>query len=206
LAFSAAVAIPAVASAETAEFDIWNLTGGDITLYAYDQDPDKHWYIVSFIPDVPKVGTTVITPGKNLHISAPTPPKEEITVRVIPRLSGRAQTPEGQAQDWRVSLEIQNGGLGNFPKHAICSVGGDPKAKQTAACGNYIGKGNNVATLADGPGTKVTIPASDAQKQTQIKQDMCGNPYKDALGITCNDSADALTVAAANTVWTLPKK
>jgi hypothetical protein len=74
--------------------------------------------------------------------------------------------------------------------------------KDTAACGNYIG--NNVAVVADAPGTRIDVPASDTAKQKEIMDNVCGNGWKAQLVINCGTDAKGNTWASAgNTVWTL---
>lgn len=64
----------------------------------------------------------------------------------------------------------------------------------------------NVVIAADQRDTFITVPASDKQRQDQLKADLCGNPYVKELNIRCDQSADHLTISAGNTTWTLPNK
>jgi hypothetical protein len=204
LAASGAIALGPVAQADIVKsFEVWNLSSADLTLYAYDTDQDRN--VHTYIPSVPPVGTT-IKPGHNFHVDVHTDSDEHCT-RTIPRFSGRDANASGQAQNWRILLEVYCANSKLKDLRINCAVGGNPPpARQTAACGNYIGKDGNVATVADGPdGTTVTVPASDKAKQAEINQAFCQNPYKDALSIKCFDNAKAVDVYAGWTHWELLK-
>jgi hypothetical protein len=194
LTISASITLAAMASAQEYQpFDIWNLSSADLTLSSYAPMGGLSYRV----PVDPSPGA-VIRPGMNFHIVLIRVRTDE-SLGLLVRLSGRGATAGGQAQNWEISMGTYN--------NIYCTVGGNPPpAHQTAACGSYIGKGGNVATVADEPGYKVTIPASDAAKQDQINQDLCHNGYKAQLGIGCTDSADAMIVTAGWTTWTLQHK
>jgi hypothetical protein len=200
LVSSGALAVAPEATAEQVPFEIWNLSSADIRLDAYLTQPKP---IRIDIPSTPAPGT-VVAPGHSFRIDVPSGGGyETLPGRTIPKFSGRGASADGQAQGWTVDMTANT-----FLTIHCEVVGNPPPAKQTAACGNYIGKpGNlNVATLADGPGgTTVTIPASDKAKQAEINQSFCQNPYKASLSITCKDSAASLDVWAGWTHWILLK-
>jgi hypothetical protein len=200
LVCSAAMAAAPVAAADrgVGEFEIWNLSSADIKLAAYLTMPPP---IRIDIPTKPAPGT-VVKPGHSFRIDVPRGGGYETPDgRTIPQFTGRDASAAGQAQIWKVQMTANNGLTIN------CEVqGSPPPAKQTAACGSYIGTGGNVATLADGPdGTTITVPASDKAKQAEIDQSFCHNPYKVQLSITCNDGKTALDVYAGWSHWILLK-
>ena len=174
LAFSAVSAVigtlPPVASAGPAQaFDIWNLSAGPLEVTsAYPPDG----------PGMPQEGAKIPI-GKNLQIPVGT------RSYVLIRLLGRKPINQGQRpQAWKINMSTDN----PTPTPDIrCTVEGDPKQPPVAACGNYIG--NNVAIVADGqPGSKTTVPASDAQAQAIVVNNLCGNPWPQALRISCSYS------------------
>lgn len=197
LAFTAAIAGAPSATATDGQFEIWNLSSADITLAEYWKDPDPNHK--SHIPATPSVGT-VVKPGHSFRIDVPRGGGYETpAVHTVAKLAGRDASGSGQAQRWKVDM-----GANTFLTIACSVEGNPPPARQTAACGNYIGKDNNVATVADGPeGTTVVIPASDTARQAEINSSFCQNPYKQALSITCTDAPDALRVYAGWTTWVL---
>jgi hypothetical protein len=202
LALASAIPVaPMAPAAYSIPYEVWNLSGSDIKLYAYDSDPQET--VHTYTPTAPPIGT-IIKPGNKFHVDivedyCQTHQIPHIT-RAIPRFSGYDASPSGQAQNWRIVMERTDCETGIH-----CSVGGNPPpATQTAACGNYIGRGNNVATVAYGPGGEtLTIPASDKAKQAEIDQAFCQNPYKDSLSIKCFDSPKSKDVYAGWTHWIL---
>jgi hypothetical protein len=192
--FAASIAVPPVASAqEYHPFDIWNIGSADVTLAYYSP-----WGGTQYRKPTYPVPGMSIRPGQNFHIVLIKANSEDLQ-RVVVHLSGRGATATGQAQKWAIDIGVD--------MSIYCSTEGDkPPAHQTAYCGSYIGKGGNVATVADEPGYKVTIPASDTAKQDQLNQDLCQNPYKTQLNIVCTDTPDALVIYAGWTTWTLQHK
>jgi hypothetical protein len=191
LAVSSTVfAIPASAGPAVKEFDIWNLTSTEIKISGYESSPSGFYKVVPK-DKLPK--DTVIPIGRNLHIAI----EEGYGATAV--LLGRAQTPQGGAQIWKVTTNVEKGNefLPAPIVHMFCA----PEDGKNAACGVSVGP--NVSSLADAPGTTVTVPAADTQTQGELKNSLCGNPYTGPLHIKCNDSAQALTVSAGNTVWTL---
>jgi hypothetical protein len=191
LSFSAAVVVlPAVASAApaTQTYDIWNLTSSAVTVAGYDKPPSYKMVPQS---DLPK--DTVIPIGKNLQITV------SEGYGVIVRLSGSQQAQQGGAQSWQVSTELESSSewLPAPIVHMAC-VPGDPK---NSACG--VSVGSNVKSIADGPGTKITVPADDKQKQSEIRSSLCDHPYRKQLQIDCHNVASTMQVTAGNTIWTL---
>ncbi|WP_077081503.1 hypothetical protein [Mycobacterium numidiamassiliense] len=77
-----------------------------------------------------------------------------------------------------------------------------PGDTRITACG--VTSGNNVQALADAPGTTINVPASDTQKQTELRSAFCDHPYRQTLQIQCKDFAGAKLVIAGNTTWTRP--
>lgn len=175
LALCAVVATAPVASA-AAEFDVWNLSGGPVKVH-HTNDP--------------RDGSSVL-PGKNYHIAV----SGTLLRRDTVEFTG-VWAMNGQRQYWSIHVYVTVSGN---PDHIWCVP--DSLTTATAACGNYIG--NNVAIIADAPGTRIDIPASDKAKQKEIMDNVCGNGYKPQLNISCGtDSKGNTSASAGNTVWTL---
>lgn len=167
LAFSAVVGLPVMAFAGSSQlFDVWNLSAGPLVL-GYKSPP---------LPGMPNDGTKIPT-GKNLQISL------NVGTYVIVLLLGVKPINQGQRpQEWQIAMNADRSDVS-----IRCTVNGDPKQPPVAACGNYIG--NNVAIVADGqPGSKTTVPASYAQAQAIVVNNLCGNPWPQALRISCSYS------------------
>jgi hypothetical protein len=60
-----------------------------------------------------------------------------------------------------------------------------------------------VKAIADGPGTKITVPADDKQKQSEIRTSLCNHQYCKQLQIDCHEVGSTTQVTAGNTVWSL---
>lgn len=183
------VALPAVASAApvTQTFDIWNLTSTALNVTGYDKAGTYRMLPPESLPT-----DKVIPMGKNLQLSVPA------GYGVITNLAGSQQAQQGGTQTWQFHTTLET--LDSFPApvpHMAC-VPGDTR---NAACG--VTSGNNVQALADAPGTAITIPNSDKQRQAEVKAAYCDHPYRQTLQIKCNDFAGAKNVVAGNTTWTL---
>jgi hypothetical protein len=172
---AATVTTAPVASA-AAEFDVWNLSGGPVKVQHHND---------------PRDGSSVPS-GKNYHIAV----SGTLLRRDTVEFTG-VWAMNGQRQYWSIHVYVTVSGN---PDHIWCVP--DSLTKDTAACGNYIG--NNVAIIADAPGTRIDVPAADKARQKEILDNVCGNGYKPQLNITCGTDAKGNTWASAgNTVWTL---
>ena len=157
----------------TARYDMWNLTGGPLVVDGDTSSP----------------GPT-IQPGQNHQVEV----SGTLVTRTHVGFTG-TWAKNGQPQKFAVRL-YTNPVTGN-PERVEC----DALSKGTGVCSRFIG--NNVVALADGSDTRITVPASDTVKQNQLRANLCGNPYKAQLGISCTDGAVVTTVTAGNTTWTL---
>jgi hypothetical protein len=184
LAFAGAVGTAGTAAADTQLFDVWNLSGGDITLISYTVDSDGKYRHEEGTPG------QKIRPGKNWQIGL------DLHWGGIALFRG-IWAKNGQEQNWGIVI----GNDGPWHISIECSTKVSPT---TSVCGSYIG--NNVATVADQRDTFINVPASDKARQDQLKGDLCGNPYAKQLGIRCDQAADHLTISAGNATWTLPNK
>lgn len=183
------VALPAVASAAplTQTFDIWNLTSTALNVNGYDRAKDYNAVPADKLPQ-----DKVIPMGKNLQITV------AIGQGVITNFAGSQPAQQGGTQTWKVATTLEDmDSLIPFV-HLVC-VPGDTRI---AACG--VTSGNNVQALADAPGTTINVPASDKQKQAELRSAFCDHPYRQTLQIQCKDFAGAKLVIAGNTTWTWP--
>jgi hypothetical protein len=169
------VALPALASAApvTQTFDIWNLTSTALNVIGYDKAGTYRMLPPESLPTA-----KVLPMGKNLQLIVPA------GYGVITKLAGSQQAQQGGTQTWEVHTNLET--LDSFPApvpHMAC-VPGDTR---NAACG--VTSGNNVQALADGPGTAITVPNSDTQRQAEVKAAFCDHPYRTTLQIKCSDFA-----------------
>jgi hypothetical protein len=178
----------ASAAPPTQTYDVWNLTSSAITVTGYDKSPS---YLMVPQENLPK--TTVIPIGQNLQITV------SEGYGVIAKLSGSQHPQQGGVQTWQVSTLLEKGTefLPVPLVHMVC-VPGDAK---NAGCGVSVGA--NVKAVADGPGTKITVPSDDKQKQTEIRTSLCNHQYRKQLQIDCHEVGSTTQVTAGNTVWSL---
>jgi hypothetical protein len=104
----------------------------------------------------------VIPLGKNFQITI------AIGQRVITNFAGSQPAQQGGTQTWQVSTLLED--MDSIPAplvHLIC-IPGDTRI---AACG--VTSGNNVRALADAPGTTINVPASDTNKQAELRSAFC---------------------------------
>lgn len=178
VAASVAITFPAPAAAtSTQRFDVWNMTGGPLTLYGYDSTVAG----TTQPSDAPKPGT-VVQVGQNVQFTL------RDGQQANPRFNGR-----GQAQDWRVAM---NYGNSEIPDIKCSPVRGTP-----GTCSPPIG--NNVMALWDSPENPITVPAAQAQQQADLFNTLCTGPYMAALKIKCDYTNMART--DTNTPWHLPQ-
>lgn len=188
---AAAFAVPAVASATpaTQTYDIWNLTSTDIKVTGYEK-PASY----KMVPKENLPTDTVIPIGKNLQITV------SEGYGVIADLSGAQPAQQGGTQTWQVSTLLESGS--EFLPVPMVHMACIPADGRNAACG--VSSGSNVKSLADAPGTKIAVPASDVQTQHLLLANLCNHPYAKTLQIKCFDFAGEKNVTAGNTVWTWP--
>ncbi|MCE5289086.1 MAG: hypothetical protein LLG14_07555 [Nocardiaceae bacterium] len=183
-----------MASADiTQAYDIWNVTGGPLRLYAYDPVPSGYTKQETDIPAL----NTVIPTGKNMPLVI------KAHNAVVLRFWGSEGGKPADLQNWRVEVALSLGFQGENTPILRCGVGGDAGKPVSAACSPLIGPKGNVVALWDAPNKKITVGASDAQKQAALLNDLCGGPYGDALGIKCNYSD--MTRTETSTMWKLPQ-
>jgi hypothetical protein len=187
---SMAVANPAVAAADnrTQTYDIWNLTSTPLNITGFDNARDYNKVPADKLPK-----DKVIPLGKNFQITI------AIGQGVITNFAGSQPAQQGGTQTWQVSTLLEDMDSMPIPiAHLVC-IPGDARI---AACG--VTSGNNVRALADAPGTTINVPASDTQKQAELRSAFCDHPYRQTLQIQCKDVAGAKLVIAGNTTWTWP--
>lgn len=178
LALGLVVDFAPTASAQDMDFQVWNISGGPITLSSYDANP---MYPMPANP--PSVGT-VIPVGQSIifHLN--------LGKNLNPRFTGR-----GGAQNWLTTMVIDTRGS----KQMICR----PNPGTPGVCSPLIG--NNVVALWDqAPGPTIPVPASDAQKQADVFNNLCNNPAAGGLQISCDYTN--MTKSLGNTPWRLPDK
>lgn len=160
----AAAFAPVTASAiGVNDFDVWNLTGHNVTLYTYEQRPG-----INVSPRSPKV-PTVIEPGKNVHFA--------YDWRFDEEQRPRFQNVDTQ-QNWRVEVRpgTSDGGM-------TCAGLSGPNAN----CSPLIGKPGVSVALWDAKGTDYVVPPQEAQHRADVLNNLCANDYAaKGLDITCN--------------------
>jgi hypothetical protein len=184
------VALPSVASADsrTQTYDIWNLTSTALNITGYENAKDYNKVPADKLPQA-----KVIPLGKNFQITI------AIGQGVITSFAGSQPAQQGGTQTWQVSTLLED--MDSIPVplvHLVC-IPGDTRI---AACG--VTSGNNVRALADAPGTTINVPASDTNKQAELRSAFCDHPYRQTLQIQCKDFAGSKLVIAGNTTWTWP--
>jgi hypothetical protein len=190
LALSATVvALPAVAAADSRSqtYDIWNLTSTALNITGYENAKDYNKVPADKLPQA-----KVIPLGKNFQITI------AIGQGVITSFAGSQPAQQGGTQTWQVSTLLEDSDSMVMYVHLIC-IPGDTRI---AACG--VTSGNNVRALADAPGTTINVPASDTNKQAELRSAFCDHPYRQTLQIQCKDVAGSKLVIAGNTTWTWP--
>jgi hypothetical protein len=184
LAFFAPLASSPVASAALPqhEFNIWNLTGGDLKIEGFFSHPLRDSRFPSGNLD---------KPGTLVHLGTALKVTLNAGEGTVLSLSGKWQNDgpdHNQPQGWRILMRYYDctragDTLNRYCGEIKCQVAETPK---TADCGNYIG--DNVAIVADSQRTKIDVPATNVQKAAQILTDICANDYAEALKITCDYS------------------
>jgi len=167
LVLAATTITPGVAdAANNGNYDVWNLSGGDIVVDNYARFVD---YEMPSPTGLPAAGTR-IAPGHNLRVKMANDSYQAVTAN----LSGSG--PKG-AQKWAIDMNQ----IGSKSQIKCRTVTPDTANR----CGNYIGTDNNVATVADAPWNDVNVPASNAQKQATTLNDLCLSGVAGPLGIKC---------------------
>lgn len=188
---------PSIGTSAPETFEIWNLTGGDITLENYQvysqgasssDDPFQPGFALSDRNG----GEEKIAPGRSFKMTV----VDRDTFGEATFSGLRAGNPNSY-QKWVVDMSNKLAG----GRSISCE-----SRTQHGACGGKIGGANNVITIVDPRDTFIRVPATDKARSDQLTTDLCGNIYKSDLRIDCTDSANALSIGAGATTWTLEHK